>query len=69
MTPLQLTISSVYYILVAILTLFSLFAVYLLIRYGRSIVLSLTLSIVYALFFITILSQSYQTLHLVLAVQ
>lgn len=66
MTPLQLTISSVYYILVAILTLFSLFAVYLLIRYGRSLAMSFTISIVYILFYIIILSQSYQTLHTLL---
>jgi hypothetical protein len=67
MTPLNLLISAVYYIAVAIIGFFSLFGVYILIRYGKSIIFGFVLSIVYALFFIQLLAQSLTTLHSLLS--
>jgi len=63
MTPASLIISGIYYVLIVFLALFSIFGVYILIRYGKSRPFSLTLAIIYSLFFLTILFQSYQTLH------
>ncbi len=58
----NLLIASIYYILVGLLALFSVFGVYILIRYGKSIPLAVTASVIYAFLFLTILAQSYQTL-------
>ena len=54
---------SVYYILVASLSFFAIFGVYILIRYGKSMTFSLTVAIIFALFFLKILAESYQTMH------
>ena len=67
MTPNEILISGIYYFLVAVLSLFSIFGVYILILYGKSRGLALTIAIVYALFFIKILAESYQTLHSLLS--
>jgi len=66
-SPANLLIAGIYYVLVAFLTFFSVFGVYILIRYGKSLPFALIVSIVYALFFLTILNQSYQTLHSLLS--
>lgn len=55
-------IAVIYYIITAILTFFSAFAVYILLRFGKNRILSLIISIVYCLFFLEILAQSYKTL-------
>jgi len=57
--PSNLLIAGIYLVFVVLLTFFSLFGVYILVRYGKSPIVSVTISIIYALFFLTILSQSY----------
>ena len=61
-SPQNLLIASIYFVLIGLLTLFSLFGVYILIRYGRSAPLAVAIAVVYALFFIKILSETYSTL-------
>jgi len=65
--PGNLIIAGVYFILVFFLSLFSVFGVYILIRYGKSVPLALAVSVVYAVFFLKILNDSYQTLHTLLS--
>lgn len=60
--PLSLIISSVYYLITILMAVFSLFGIYLLIRYGRSLPLSITLAAVYSLFFLILFFQSHTTL-------
>ena len=67
MNPSNLLIAGIYYILVFFLSLFSVFGVYILIRYGKSKPFSLTLAIVYSIFFLAILAQSYGTLQSMLS--
>lgn len=64
--PLNLLIASIYYIIVGILSLFSIFGVYVLIRYGKSTLLSFSISVFYAFIFLSILGTSYQTLQSIL---
>lgn len=66
-SPINLIIASIYYIIVGLISLFSLFGVYILIRYGRSILLAVTVSAIYALFFLKILAETYATLHILLS--
>ena len=61
-----LIIAGLYYIIAGIFLLFSLFTVYIFIRYGRSKTITLSTSIVYALFFISVLSVSLATLQSVM---
>ena len=63
MSPAYLLIAGIYYVLIAFLSFFSVFGVYVLIRYGKSVPFALTLGILYAVFFLKILSTSLQTLH------
>ena len=65
--PNNLLIAGVYFTLAAILSFFSIFGVYILIRYGRSRPLALAISIVYGFFFIKILIDSYSTLRTLLS--
>ena len=58
----NLLISGIYYVLVAVLSFFSIFGVYILVRYGKSTPLAFSIAIVYAFFFLKILAESYQTL-------
>jgi uncharacterized membrane protein len=58
----KLIVQAFYYILVVIIIFLALFSVYALIRYGRSRLFSLVLSLVFIFFFLTALSQSYSTL-------
>ena len=62
-SPTNLLIAGLYFVLVGLLTLFSLFGVYILIRYGRTAPLAVAIAVVYALFFIKILAETYSTLH------
>ncbi len=58
----NLLISGVYYTLVAVISFFSVFGVYILIRYGKSTPLAVTIAVVYSVFFLKILLESYNTL-------
>jgi len=60
--PTNLLIAGIYYTLTAILTFFSFFGVYILIRYGRSQSFGLTVALVYSFLFLKILAESHQTL-------
>ncbi len=61
-----LIIAGLYYIIAGIFLLFSLFTVYIFLRYGRSRTIALATSSVYALFFLTILSISLSSLQSVI---
>jgi hypothetical protein len=60
--PVNLIIAAFYYIIVAVLTFFSIFAVYILNRYGRTRTITLTVSAIYIIFYLQVLAQSYRTL-------
>lgn len=60
--PVNLLIASIYFILAAAMSLFSVFGVYVLIRYGESKLLAFFVSILYSLMFLTVLTNSYHTL-------
>jgi hypothetical protein len=62
MNPGSIILQLIYYPLVAITVFLSVFAVYVLIRYGQSRVFSLFLGLTYAFFFILALSKSYASL-------
>jgi hypothetical protein len=61
-SPANLLIAGIYWVIVGIMALFSLFGVYVLLRYGANQIFSLVLSIIYGFFFLTLLFQSYQLL-------
>lgn len=61
-SPATLLVTGIYYALVLVLSVFSIFGVYLLIRYGRSRSLSLSIALAYSIFFLVLLSQSYSLL-------
>jgi hypothetical protein len=61
-SPANLLIAGVYYVLAGGLTFFSLFGVYVLIRYGKSSLLSLTVAVFYAFIYLKILTESHQAL-------
>ncbi len=52
-----------YYIAIFIAAVFSIFSVYILIRYGKNMLLSLMVSVLYAVIFLGLLQQSLNTLH------
>ena len=60
-TP-NLLISGIYYVITGMLALFSLFGVYVLMRYAKSTLLAFSVCIFYAFIFLTILNNSYLTL-------
>ncbi len=62
-TILQLILYGTYYIAIGALAIFSLFGVYLLAAHGRSRTLSLAVSLVYIVFFLTMLGATEATLH------
>lgn len=64
--PANLLIAGIYFVAIGILCFFSLFGVYILIRYGKSTPLALTICLVYSFIFLKILAESYQTLNLIL---
>lgn len=60
--PANLLIAGVYYVLVAVLTFFAVFGVYILVRHGKSTPVALLVALIFAFMFVKILSQSHQTL-------
>ncbi len=60
--PASLLIAGIYYLLVTVLSFFSIFGVYILIRYAKSRPLAFSVAVVYAFFFLKILSETHQTL-------
>jgi len=63
----NLLIMGAYYVIVGLMAFFSLFGVYILIRYGRSTLFAAAVGILYAFFFLQILAESYATLHTLLS--
>lgn len=61
-TPSNLLIAGIYFVLIGFLIFFALFGVYVLVRYGQSRGMALLGSLIFALFFLTILGNSYQAL-------
>ena len=61
-TPANLLIAGIYYLLAGAMTLFSLFGVYILIRYGKSAITALIVALLYGFIYLEILAQSYSTL-------
>jgi hypothetical protein len=66
-TPANLLIAGIYYVLAGGLTLFSIFGVYVLVRYGKSSLLSLVIAMLYAFVYLRILTESYATLKILLS--
>jgi hypothetical protein len=64
--PVNLLIAGIYYVLTGGLVFFALFGVYVLLRYGQSRPAALLSAVIFALFFLTILNNSYHTLQLLL---
>lgn len=60
--PVNLLIAGVYWALTGMLIFFSIFSVYILVRYGKHRILTLLISIIYALIFLKIFSGSYSAL-------
>jgi hypothetical protein len=60
---LQFILYSAYYLAIGALAIFSLFGVYLLAAHGRSRLLSLAVSLVYIVIFLSMLGVSQVTLH------
>jgi hypothetical protein len=60
--PTNLLIAGLYLVLVGILSFFSIFGVYILMRYGKSTPIAFAVSLFYAFVFLQILNSSYQTL-------
>ncbi len=60
--PTNILIASLYYLFTVVIAFFSIFSVYVLLRYGKSWTLSLTLSITYSVLFLIMLQLSYRTL-------
>lgn len=57
--PLNIILAIFYYALVGGLSFFSIFSVYVLVRYAKNQALGLGVAVVYIFFFLTILSRSY----------
>jgi 4-amino-4-deoxy-L-arabinose transferase-like glycosyltransferase len=64
--PTNLLIAGTYYVITGFLIFFSIFGVYILIRYGKSSLLAFSVSVFYVFIFLVILSGSYQTLQALL---
>ena len=60
--PINLLIAGIYFVITGGLCFFSIFAVYVLVRYGQSRMLAMGISLLYGFFFLTILSASYGSL-------
>lgn len=60
--PVNILIYSIYTIAVATLTFFSLFGIFILIRNGQNRILSFTISILYIVLYLILLSSSYALL-------
>lgn len=55
-------VTIIYYVVVGALSLLSFFSVYILMRYGRNVAVTVIISVLYAIFFLTILGISYRIL-------
>ncbi len=55
-------VSAIYYVLVIILAIFSAFCLYIFIRYGKTIMLTMIVSLAYIVLFIILLAGSYRLL-------
>jgi hypothetical protein len=60
--PANLLIAGLYYALVGILSFFAIFGIYVLIRYGHSRFTALGVSILFAVIYLGVLSNSYRIL-------
>ena len=60
--PTNLIIAGLYLVLVGFLAFFSIFGVFILVRYGKSVPFCLVVSLLFAFVFLQILNQSFQTL-------
>ena len=60
--PASLLLAGIYYIITGLLIFFSIFSVYVLNRHGESKLTALAVSLLYSVFFLTILAQSFNTL-------
>ena len=61
--PVNLLIAGIYFVIVGFLCFFSIFGVYILIRYGKSTPMVLIISLIYSFIFLKILTETYQTLN------
>ncbi len=61
--PINLLIAGSYFIAVGILCFFSFFGIYVFIRYGKSTYLTLITSLIFGVFFLKILSETYLSLN------
>ena len=64
--PSNLIIAAIYYIAAGILSIFSIFGVYLLIRYGKSTLLAFSVCVFYIFIYLSILGSSYAALQALL---
>ena len=64
--PTNLLIAGLYLVLVGILAFFSVFGIFILMRYGKSTPFALGASLLYGFIFLQIINQSYQTLQVLL---
>jgi hypothetical protein len=55
-------LTGIFYLVIAVLTFTSFFAVYVLLRYARNAAVALTASFLYGLFYLTIVNNAYQIL-------
>ncbi len=65
--PINLIIASIYFVVVGIMVFFSIFCVYVLVRYGEKRSLSLVVTLLFCMFFLSILAQSYSTLQSIIS--
>ena len=63
--PINLIITGIYYLSTIVLSFFSIFAVYTLVRYGQSRAFSLIVAACYSAVFLGFLGRSYLTLQLI----
>jgi amino acid transporter len=66
-TAAQLLLQGIYYVLVGFLALFSIFGVYILLRYGRTVSIAGLVSIGYTIFFTVALLSSYASLRAIIS--
>lgn len=64
--PANLVLAGIYFVITGIMTFFSIFGVYILMRYGRSTLFAFGLSVFYVFIYISILGSSYNSLQTLL---
>lgn len=65
-SPTNLLIAGVYFFIIVVISFFSIFGVYVLVRYAQSRMLAIGVSLLYGFFYLTILSASYGSLQQIL---